>query len=60
MKCEFNCSEKSGVEVVVMGMEVGGVLRGEVGMGSVTEVVIGAVVVAVESGSEIGELWGEG
>ena len=55
MKCEFNCSEKSGVEVVVMGMEVGGVLRGEVGMGSVIEVVIGAVVVAVEKGSEIGE-----
>ena len=41
---------------VVIGIEVGGVLRGEVGIGSVTEVEIGSVVVAVEKGSEIGEL----
>ena len=35
---------------VVIGMVVGGVLRGEVGIGSVKEVVIGAVVVDVVIG----------
>ena len=41
---------------MVMGMVIGGVFSGEVGIGSVTEVEIGIVVVAVEKGSETGEL----
>ena len=41
---------------MVIGIVVGGVLSGEVGTGSVTEVVMGTVVVVVEKGSEMGEL----
>ena len=45
--------------VVVIGVEVGGVLRGEVAIGSVTVVEMGSVTVAVEKGLEIGDLGGE-
>ena len=53
----------TGIEVVVMGIEMGGVVRDEVGIGSVTEVEKGSVVdvemgsvMDVEKGCEIGEL----